>query len=270
MTEKTKSYSHDEFANRLAQLLFISFVIAAAICIFYYYHFSGAISQEHKTWAEFGDFVGGTVGTLVSFFALFALLLTISLQSKALRVSQQELKLTREEAAKASAAAQAQVEHFNGQGKIDDIVASIRELERNIESRGEQMLVAYHVLNSNVTLVPLRYFLEKNATVVAKYQPGYPPPEEAKVGGNRHEELGQIFKLLFEQIMSLKDLYGAENRYKIFIHKHLELFFYLGEISALPFDWTTPLDKESKEFMKIFEDAMRSNRILVNRQLKKE
>lgn len=269
MTENTNSYSHNEFAKRLGNLLLISFGIAAAICIFYYYQFSGAISQEHSKWAEFGDFVGGTIGTLVSFFALFALLLTLSLQSKALRVSQQELKLTREEAAKASAAAQAQVEHFNGQGKIDDIVASIRELETDIQSRGGQMLVAYHVLNHQVTLVPLRYFLEKNTTVVSKYTTGYPPPADAKVGGNRHEELGHIFKLLFEQIMSLKNLHGAENRYKIFIHKHLELFFYLSEIGALPFDWTTPLDKESKEFMKIYEVALRSQKILMDKQLQK-
>lgn len=257
MTEKTKSYSHDEFANRLAHLLFISFVIAAAICIFYYYHFSGAISQEHKTWAEFGDFVGGTVGTLVSFFALFALLLTISLQSKALRVSQQELKLTREEAAKASEAAQAQVEHFHVQASIDDIVASIRELENELKARSNDTLVVFNKKALRVTTVALKTFIAKDTYQVSFLSPGDAGPDAKGTHGNRQEELGQLFKLLFDQIMSLREFPSATNRYRIFIHKHLEMFYYLGTAGVLPFDWKAPLDKESKDLLKIYDNALR-------------
>ena len=67
----------------------------------YSYNFSGSLSIKHTQWGEFGDFLGGVLNPVFGFLGLLALLLTISLQAK-------ELKLTREELKNSSTALNAQ------------------------------------------------------------------------------------------------------------------------------------------------------------------
>ena len=67
--------------------------IAALIVELYVYvrFFPGEIEADHSRWGEFGDFLGGTLNPLFALLGLLALLLTIVLQSKELRLSTKEL-----------------------------------------------------------------------------------------------------------------------------------------------------------------------------------
>jgi hypothetical protein len=68
-------------------------------------------SDDPQHWGQLGDYVGGLLNPVFGFLSVFALLVTLVLQSRelrlsrdALKVSQDELKLSREEQAKSAAA----------------------------------------------------------------------------------------------------------------------------------------------------------------------
>ncbi len=69
---------------------FIFAVAVAALIVELYVYvrfFPGEIEADHSRWGEFGDFLGGTLNPLFALLGLLALLLTIVLQSKELRLS---------------------------------------------------------------------------------------------------------------------------------------------------------------------------------------
>ena len=65
-------------------------------------------SPEQGDWGAFGDFIGGTLNPIFAFLSLIAILMTIRIQSKELKTSTEELKLTRGEVKRS---ADAQKEH---------------------------------------------------------------------------------------------------------------------------------------------------------------
>ncbi len=78
--------------------------------VFYVWRFGPSIASQHARWAEFGDFYGGVVGTILSFLAVIAVLLTLWVQNKELKAqlrSHQELK---DEAKRQADLAQKQLE----------------------------------------------------------------------------------------------------------------------------------------------------------------
>ncbi|MEX2964512.1 putative phage abortive infection protein [Microbulbifer sp. TYP-18] len=76
---------------------FMAFIIAALVIIEYIGMFGKGLSSDHSRWAEFGDFIGGSLNPVFAFFGLFALLLTILLQSKELGLTRKEMEMTRAE-----------------------------------------------------------------------------------------------------------------------------------------------------------------------------
>lgn len=106
--------------NALGQFISVALTLAlfgtVAAALLYYLNFRGLpFSQDPGHWGQAGDFFGGILNPLFGFLSMFALLLTLSLQSRelrlsreALKISQDELKLTREAQAKAAEALQAQ------------------------------------------------------------------------------------------------------------------------------------------------------------------
>lgn len=101
---------------RTVQLLLLAgFLIAVTVFFLYLNQFRGDFSSKQEVWGTFGDFIGGTLNPILSFFALIALLLTLVLQSnqleissKALDISRTELALTREEVARSADALSSQ------------------------------------------------------------------------------------------------------------------------------------------------------------------
>lgn len=74
--------SQKNLSRWLLTIFGISVLITLGALILYLWMFHGKISADHDKWGEFGDFFGGTVNPLLSFFSLIALLLTIAIQSK--------------------------------------------------------------------------------------------------------------------------------------------------------------------------------------------
>jgi len=89
--------------------------IVVTVFVFYFMNFSGSLSSEHERWGTFGDFVGGTLNPILSFFALIALLLTIILQSKELEATREELKRSATAQEKSEASLKKQSEILNRQ-----------------------------------------------------------------------------------------------------------------------------------------------------------
>lgn len=90
--KKLKALSPDQLFSLLVWMFSIATGIVAIVFVFYFINFSGPLSNEHDRWGTFGDFVGGTLNPVLSFFALIALLLTIILQSKELEATREELQ----------------------------------------------------------------------------------------------------------------------------------------------------------------------------------
>ena len=78
---------------------FIFLVLIGAISYFYYLQFPSFFDYEKcKTQLnEFGDFVGGTLNPVLSFFALVLLFQTYSMQRKELKLQRDELRANRDE-----------------------------------------------------------------------------------------------------------------------------------------------------------------------------
>lgn len=70
-------------------LLAIAGFLLAFTLILYWRHFPGSLSHDHARWAEFGSYIGGTLGASFAFLAFIVLLRT-------LHVNKKELQETRE------------------------------------------------------------------------------------------------------------------------------------------------------------------------------
>ena len=72
--------------------IFVLAIVALIVEVYVYVRFfPGEIEADHSRWGEFGDFLGGTLNPLFALLGLLALLLTIVIQSKELRLSRREL-----------------------------------------------------------------------------------------------------------------------------------------------------------------------------------
>ena len=58
--------------------------------------FNGDLSQDHAVWAQFADYLSGTIGVVLTFVSFIALLYTIYIQSRELEETRKEMKLSRE------------------------------------------------------------------------------------------------------------------------------------------------------------------------------
>jgi uncharacterized membrane protein len=92
LKEKLKAFTSDHLLYWLALIFLTATGIVAVVFVFYFMNFPGSLSNQHERWGSFGDFMGGTLNPILSFFALIALLLTIILQSKELEATREELK----------------------------------------------------------------------------------------------------------------------------------------------------------------------------------
>ncbi len=72
--------------KRIQKLLIIAFIfvalLIAMVALFYVKSFSTEISGSQEVWGQFGDYFGGILNPILSFFAFSALLYTVYLQVK--------------------------------------------------------------------------------------------------------------------------------------------------------------------------------------------
>lgn len=95
----------------LRWIIGVSVVLGCLVIITYGMKFGWIASSKQEHWGQFGDYVGGILSSLFGFLTLLAVVVTVSMQfrqldytRRALIISSQELKLTREELEKAGAA----------------------------------------------------------------------------------------------------------------------------------------------------------------------
>lgn len=70
----------------------LGFILGGLVFFFYWSAFGYSFSKDHAIWAQFGDYVGGVLGSGFALLALIALLLTLRLQSRELSNSSTELR----------------------------------------------------------------------------------------------------------------------------------------------------------------------------------
>lgn len=78
--------------QRLAYLAYAGVVVAAVVLLVYAANFFGKLSGDPAAWGQFGDYVGGLLNPTFSLLALLALLATLGLQLRELRMSVRELR----------------------------------------------------------------------------------------------------------------------------------------------------------------------------------
>ena len=139
LADKFNNFDSKKLMAWLAWIFAISTGCLVGVILSYMIFFNGGFSHDQTIWGTFGDYVGGTLGPILSFFSLFALLLTIILQSRQVEISRQELEasrkeleLTREELAKTAEAAQAQTQHFQNESRRADLYRIIEKLTTRI------------------------------------------------------------------------------------------------------------------------------------------
>lgn len=85
----------DKFYIYICFLIAISLISLVAVLSVYFYHFKGPLGDQ-AIFALFGDFVGGLLNPIFSFFTVMLLIGSLALQRVELRKMSEELELTRE------------------------------------------------------------------------------------------------------------------------------------------------------------------------------
>lgn len=111
LKDKLRSFTSDQLFSWLAWIVAIATAIICTVFVTYFISFNSGFSEKQEIWGAFGDFIGGTLNPILSFFALIALLLTITLQSR-------ELEATREELKRSSSAQEASEKALKKQSEI--------------------------------------------------------------------------------------------------------------------------------------------------------
>lgn len=89
-----KAYKIEEWISRniliiLLSMIGLATIVGVIVLIFYRTYFAGSIEADNAKWGTFGDYFGGTLNPILSFLALIAVLLTITLQRKEMSDSSQ-------------------------------------------------------------------------------------------------------------------------------------------------------------------------------------
>ena len=76
----------------VAALFIFALISGVLVLVLYFMRFQGAFDDQQAVWGSFGDFIGGCLNPIIGLFALFALFMTLVLQSKELEATRIELK----------------------------------------------------------------------------------------------------------------------------------------------------------------------------------
>jgi len=124
--------------RRLSTFAYIGGAVGALVISFYAINFFGPVSDDPAKWGQFGDYVGGVLNPTFSFLALLALLATLGLQIRELRLSVRELKNSAEALANQNVTLRQQTfeaTFFQLLRLHNDIVASMEVLSLSLKGR---------------------------------------------------------------------------------------------------------------------------------------
>lgn len=142
-------------------------ILLASIAAYAWNFYDFEISKNTGDWAQFGDYLGGTVGPIMVFLSLIAILMTLGLQTHQPRLTIKEMKETRQVLKRTADAQTKQARASEIKAKIDEIVRSIEtkeretaELPQNAQHRRAQL--GREIRKLNAQFVALREELMQN------------------------------------------------------------------------------------------------------------
>lgn len=94
----------------------------------YFSKFNGPLGTQ-EAFAQFGDFIGGTLNPILGFATVGLLIWSIRLQMKELRLTREELSATRDEAELSRKALENQVQNFDKEAKLTKLSEMINTLD---------------------------------------------------------------------------------------------------------------------------------------------
>jgi uncharacterized membrane protein len=240
LEEKFKTMDSERLIKWLTWIFVSAVVIVTLVFSFYFMNFKGGLSVEQDKWGVFGDFIGGTLNPILSFFALTALLLTIILQNR-------ELEATRSEISQSRQAAQEQVEHFKNESKKSDIYKTIQVLESRLEQlyREPIYFVSGDRLRERELYFTLTFASDEALQQIIK--PEVSPPPEFET------ELVKTKSLLMQLHLTIVKLSVQLSMLTQFPDNNAILFFYEPTINHLAskLDQIGYLPPDDKETLRI-------------------
>lgn len=217
-------------------------MFAVGVAGLYAWQFQGGLSGTQEVWGQFGDYLGGVLNPMLGFLTLLALLVTITLQSRELRLSTEELK-------KSASALQSQNDTLKRQSfestffqllrLHNDIVTAmdVTAKHSSIETRGRDCFgVFVKELRGEITQAQAT----SNAQLAGDAYLGF--------YRRRQRDLGHYFRLLYH-IVKFVDRSDVAN--KKFYTNLVRAQLSSDELKLLFFNCLSPLGNE--KFKKLIE-----------------
>jgi uncharacterized membrane protein len=263
-TEQNKK--EKEMPIWLLTIVIFAIVIAGVLIGIYIWKFYGDLSEKQETWGQFGDYIGGILNPLFSLTALFALLYTIYLQSKELRESTKQLKISAEALRKQYELSETQkfeTTFFQMLALFNEIINSIEATEPVYEDRygklnGEDILIE-KVCSGEKEIKGRKCFKEFYENLQREYRHVgmcYRENEAMRINESyksfyrEHQyELGHYFRMLYNIVKLIKNSNIIDKRfYSNLVRAQLSsqevlILFYNG-LSDLGIEKLKPLIEE--------------------------
>ncbi|MDO8926477.1 MAG: hypothetical protein Q7U94_06145 [Sideroxyarcus sp.] len=144
---KLKTFDSSRLVVWLAWILSIAGCIVLFVYLTYIRAFGKfGFSESQDVWGQFGDFTGGTLSPILSFLSLIALVLTLTLQSRQLDITQAthenskaELEATRDELRRSADAQRQTATALEEQAKHAIISAKLSALRAALDVTSETL-----------------------------------------------------------------------------------------------------------------------------------
>lgn len=218
LATKYKLLTPDKLRTWLAAIFAFSVALIIAVFVFYFINFDGGLSDRQDQWGAFGDFIGGTLNPILSFFALIALLLTIVLQSNELEATREELKRSANAQEISAENQQRNIIHIESEAKKNELYRVIRLIDDNLDRLGHTDVTFKFPDGGSPNAISISFY-ETLFSILVDY------PKEIFPGNNDIQEYIKIH----DKLNTAKDLRIALETYtKFFIELKL-LGSYLEE-----------------------------------------
>ncbi|NQZ27185.1 MAG: hypothetical protein HRT55_12840 [Colwellia sp.] len=136
-------------------------IILACSLLWRYFSLFDGTWGDQELFAQFGDFVGGTLNPVLGFATIALLVWSINVQMRELRLTREEVKETKNEAAMSRKAMQDQVEHLEKEAKLSEIFRLIKEqqleLDELLSTPIENKLEVSRIVLTGKRELPLTY-----------------------------------------------------------------------------------------------------------------
>ena len=192
-----------KYVGKLTRLAYVALTAAAVVVAVYGWNFAGPLANEQEKWGQFGDYVGGLLNPTFSLLALLALLATLGLQVRELRLSVKELGNSAEALAKQNETLRQQTfegTFFQSLRMHNDIVASMEVVSLSLKGRA----CFEHYLSELEGQLINEGAIDRFDVFVPKYEVFYREHQAA---------LGHYFRLLYNIIKLVKQTDGVQKRF---------------------------------------------------------